>query len=99
MSADYPFVGENRYCVVFRSKRNKRDVDIDRELYEADAKAHSEAIRHGGLLLYWYGVPDPVTGVGRIGVSTTTATDRPSDFPGQSCDMHLAIQKTCGQSD
>lgn len=32
-------------------------------LYEADKQAHEEAIRNGGLILYWYGIPDPVTGL------------------------------------
>lgn len=38
------------YCVVFRSKRNDK-LDNDFDLYEADRKAHEEAIRNGGLLM------------------------------------------------
>ncbi|THH27843.1 hypothetical protein EUX98_g6335 [Antrodiella citrinella] len=41
------------YCVVFRSK----------PLYEADRKAHEEAVQNGGLILYWYGIPHPKTGL------------------------------------
>ncbi|KIY46203.1 hypothetical protein FISHEDRAFT_10678, partial [Fistulina hepatica ATCC 64428] len=46
----------NWYCVAFRSIRRKGS-DSER-LYEADREAHEEAVRNGGLLLYWYGVPD-----------------------------------------
>ncbi|KAI5120975.1 hypothetical protein M0805_006647 [Coniferiporia weirii] len=49
------------YCVAFRSRR-KEGSDGD-ALYEADKKAHEEAVQNGGLLMYWYGVPDPTTGL------------------------------------
>ncbi|KAJ7647345.1 hypothetical protein FB45DRAFT_196451 [Roridomyces roridus] len=49
------------YCVVFRSKR-KAGSDAS-SLYEADRKAHEEAIHNGGLLLYWYGLPNQHTGM------------------------------------
>ncbi|KAJ7072336.1 hypothetical protein C8F01DRAFT_241704 [Mycena amicta] len=49
------------YCVVFRSKR-KAGSDGG-ALYDADRTAHEEAIRNGGLLLYWYGLPDPTSGL------------------------------------
>lgn len=32
-------------------------------LYEADRLAHAEAIQNGGLIMYWYGVPNPTTGM------------------------------------
>ena len=32
-------------------------------LYDADRLAHEEAIRNGGLILYWYGTPDKNTGL------------------------------------
>lgn len=44
------------YCVVFRSRRNKGSESLD--LYQADRGAHEEAVKNGGLILYWYGVPD-----------------------------------------
>jgi hypothetical protein len=44
------------YCVVFRSRRNKGSESLD--LYKADRGAHEEAVKNGGLILYWYGVPD-----------------------------------------
>lgn len=49
------------YCVVFRSKR-KAGSDGD-SLYEADKKAHEEAVGNGGLILYWYGIPNQQTGM------------------------------------
>jgi len=47
------------YCVVFRSKR--KEGSDGGPLYEADRKAHEEAVQNGGLILYWYGIPHPVT--------------------------------------
>ncbi|KAL7421714.1 hypothetical protein Q5752_003484 [Cryptotrichosporon argae] len=44
------------YCVVFRSRRNAASSTLD--LYAADREAHEEAVRNGGLVMYWYGVPD-----------------------------------------
>jgi hypothetical protein len=32
-------------------------------LYNADKLAHEEAVKNGGLIMYWYGVPDPETGL------------------------------------
>ena len=32
-------------------------------LYSADKMAHEEAVKNGGLIMYWYGVPDPETGL------------------------------------
>jgi len=49
------------YCVAFRSLR-KPDSESG-ALYEADRAAHEEAVRNGGLPMYWYGNPDPETGL------------------------------------
>ncbi|KIJ18878.1 hypothetical protein PAXINDRAFT_109285 [Paxillus involutus ATCC 200175] len=49
------------YAVVFRSKR--RLGSDSGPLYEADKKAHEEAVSNGGLVMYWYGVPNPQTGM------------------------------------
>ena len=49
------------YCVVFRSKR--KTGSNNEPLYDADRKAHEEAVQNGGLIAYWYGVPDPVSGL------------------------------------
>jgi hypothetical protein len=48
------------YCVVFRSRRNKESSSLS--LYQADREAHEEAVKNGGLVMYWYGVPDETTG-------------------------------------
>ncbi|ODN79958.1 hypothetical protein L202_03832 [Cryptococcus amylolentus CBS 6039] len=44
------------YCVVFRSRRKPESANLS--LYKADREAHEEAVQNGGLILYWYGVPD-----------------------------------------
>jgi len=49
------------YCVAFRSKRKAGSEN--EPLYDADRLAHEEAIRNGGLILYWYGTPNPETGL------------------------------------
>lgn len=43
--------------VVFRSKRATGSEGMSSTLYAADRRAHEEAVAHGGLLMYWYGVP------------------------------------------
>lgn len=44
------------YVVEFRSKLR---VEIDNDLlYSLDKMSHAEATQSGGLLKYWYGVPD-----------------------------------------
>lgn len=48
------------YGVAFRSVR--RSGSDSSSLYAADRLAHEEAVHSGGLLFYWYGVPDPSTG-------------------------------------
>ncbi|WVW83659.1 hypothetical protein I302_105680 [Kwoniella bestiolae CBS 10118] len=44
------------YCVVFRSRRKPESANLS--LYRADREAHEEAVKNGGLVMYWYGVPD-----------------------------------------
>lgn len=48
------------YGVVFRSKRRAGSEHTN--LYEADRRAHEEAVHSGGLLMYWYGAPSPTSG-------------------------------------
>ncbi|KAL9933254.1 hypothetical protein V8E36_007972 [Tilletia maclaganii] len=48
------------YGVAFRSAR--REGSESANLYEADRRAHEEAVDSGGLLMYWYGTPNVVTG-------------------------------------
>ncbi|KAG8833809.1 hypothetical protein FRC17_010050 [Serendipita sp. 399] len=49
------------YCVAFRSRRKPGSESAP--LYEQDRLAHEEAVHRGGLIMYWYGVPDPKTGL------------------------------------
>lgn len=49
------------YCVAFRSKR--MPGSDSGPLYDADKLAHEEAVLNGGLIMYWYGVPNPHTGM------------------------------------
>ncbi|KAH0827478.1 hypothetical protein J3R83DRAFT_4172 [Lanmaoa asiatica] len=49
------------YAVVFRSRRKKGSDSGP--LYDADKRAHEEAVSNGGLIMYWYGVPNPDTGM------------------------------------
>ncbi|CAO1629336.1 unnamed protein product [Jaminaea pallidilutea] len=53
-------VSKTWYGVAFRSIRKKGSESIN--LYEADRASHEEAVRSGGLLLYWYGSPSESTG-------------------------------------
>ncbi|KAL9049882.1 MAG: hypothetical protein Q9162_006966 [Coniocarpon cinnabarinum] len=49
-------LSEKFYGVLFLSRR-KSDSNSER-LYKADRAAHEEAVASGGLLMYYYGVPD-----------------------------------------
>lgn len=53
-------ISKTWYGVAFRSIRKKGSESIN--LYEADRASHEEAVRSGGLLLYWYGSPSVSTG-------------------------------------
>ncbi|GMK58009.1 hypothetical protein CspeluHIS016_0500410 [Cutaneotrichosporon spelunceum] len=44
------------YGVVFRSRRRPESSSLS--LYAADRAAHAEAVMNGGLVMYWYGVPN-----------------------------------------
>ncbi|KDN44487.1 hypothetical protein RSAG8_05534, partial [Rhizoctonia solani AG-8 WAC10335] len=48
------------YVVAFRSRRKAGSDSTS--LYDADRLAHEEAVHNGGLIMYWYGVPDAETG-------------------------------------
>ncbi|GJE94497.1 hypothetical protein PsYK624_106670 [Phanerochaete sordida] len=49
------------FAVVTHSKA--KSGTTDGPLYEVNKHAHEEALRHGGLILYWDSAPHPVTGV------------------------------------
>ncbi|OQV08902.1 hypothetical protein CLAIMM_13111 [Cladophialophora immunda] len=52
----YRWTRQEFYVVEFRSKL-KKNIDIDL-LFKLDKQSHVEATQSGGLLKYWYGVPD-----------------------------------------
>lgn len=71
------------YGVVFRSKR--RSGSESTNLYRADKLAHEEAVASGGLLMYWYGVPDPGTGAN---LATCVWTSREDAVEASRLPMH-----------
>ncbi|OAP64016.1 hypothetical protein AYL99_03243 [Fonsecaea erecta] len=52
----YRWTRQEFYVVEFRSKL-KKNIDVDL-LFKLDKQSHVEATQSGGLLKYWYGVPD-----------------------------------------
>jgi hypothetical protein len=52
----YRWTRQEFYVVEFRSKL-KKDIDVEL-LFKLDKESHIEATASGGLLKYWYGVPD-----------------------------------------
>lgn len=70
------------YVVAFRSKRQAGSPS--KSLYEADRAAHEEAVAHGGLLLYWYGVPNDQG----ENLATCIWTDRHAALRALSGDKH-----------
>ncbi|KAI5889672.1 uncharacterized protein SCHCODRAFT_01100509 [Schizophyllum commune H4-8] len=81
------------YCVAFRSKR--KDGSDGTPLYEADRKAHEEAVKNGGLILYWYGVPDPQTG---FNLATCIWQSRKHAIAANSRPHHIEAMKLASQS-
>jgi len=76
------------YGVAFRSARKKGSESLS--LYEADRLAHEEAVRSGGLLVYWYGVPDPATGEN---LATCIWTSRALAIKANSLPMHATAAR------
>ena len=64
----YKWTRHEFYVVEFRSKL-KKNIDVDR-LFRLDKESHAEATKSGGLLKYWYGVPD----VNRRNLATCKST-------------------------
>ncbi|KAJ7594140.1 hypothetical protein C8J56DRAFT_926073 [Mycena floridula] len=81
------------YCVVFRSKR-KAGSDGG-PLYDADKKAHEEAVRNGGLILYWYGIPNPETG---LNLATCIWQSRKHAIAANSRPHHIQAMKLAAVS-
>jgi len=81
------------YCVAFRSKRKTGSDGTP--LYDADKKAHEEAVQNGGLLMYWYGVPDPVTG---LNLATCVWQSRRHAIAANSRPHHIRAMKLAKDS-
>ncbi|KAJ7178530.1 hypothetical protein C8R43DRAFT_1117906 [Mycena crocata] len=81
------------YCVVFRSKR-KAGSDGG-SLYEADQKAHEEAVHNGGLLLYWYGLPNQETG---MNLATCIWQSRKHAIAANSRPHHIRAMRLAAES-
>ncbi|EIN11983.1 hypothetical protein PUNSTDRAFT_111968 [Punctularia strigosozonata HHB-11173 SS5] len=81
------------YCVVFRSKR--RAGSDAGPLYEADKQAHEEAVQNGGLIMYWYGTPHPITGVN---LATCIWQSRKHAVAANSRPHHIRAMKLAAQS-
>ncbi|GJJ06189.1 hypothetical protein Clacol_000378 [Clathrus columnatus] len=81
------------YCVAFRSRR--KDGSDGTPLYEADRLAHEEAIRNGGLIMYWYGVPSPLTG---LNLATCIWQSRQHAVAANSRPHHLRAAKLAKDS-
>jgi len=81
------------YAVVFRSRR-KKGSNSD-PLYEADRRAHEEAVSNGGLILYWYGVPDPETG---MNLATCIWQSRKHAIAANSRPHHIQAMKLAAAS-
>jgi len=76
------------YCVAFRSIR--KPGSESGPLYEADRLAHEEAIKNGGLIMYWYGTPDPETG---LNLATCVWQSRASAVAAISRPHHIRAQR------
>ncbi|KAI6046157.1 hypothetical protein EDC04DRAFT_2558451 [Pisolithus marmoratus] len=89
LDLDLPLDEEREwYAVVFRSKR-KAGSDSG-ALYEADRKAHEEAVSNGGLVMYWYGVPDAQTG---LNLATCIWQSRRHALAANSRPLHIQAMK------
>jgi hypothetical protein len=81
------------YCVVFRSKRKVGSKS--EALYEADKNAHEEAVQNGGLIAYWYGVPDPVSG---LNLATCIWQSRKHAIAANSRPHHMEAMRLTAES-
>ena len=68
--------------VIFRSKR--RIGSETTSLYAADRLAHEEAVNSGGLLMYWFGVPDSEG----MNLATCIWRDRESSVKASALEKH-----------
>ncbi|CAG7850537.1 SubName: Full=Uncharacterized protein {ECO:0000313/EMBL:CCA67560.1} [Serendipita indica DSM 11827] len=81
------------YCVAFRSKRKPGSESAP--LYEQDRLAHEEAVHRGGLIMYWYGVPDPKTG---LNLATCVWQSRKFALAANSGPQHILAMRLAAAS-
>lgn len=81
------------YCVAFRSVR--KPGSENGLLYEADRAAHEEAVQNGGLIMYWYGIPDSETGVN---LATCVWQSRAHAIAASSRPDHIRAMRLAGSS-
>ncbi|TKY88973.1 hypothetical protein EX895_002214 [Sporisorium graminicola] len=71
------------YGVLFLSVRQPGSESTS--FYEADRLAHEEATRSGGLIMYWYGSPNPSTGAN---LATCIWTSRTAAIAASQLPLH-----------
>ena len=71
------------YGVLFLSVRQPGSESTS--FYEADRLAHEEATRSGGLIMYWYGSPNPSTGAN---LATCIWTSRTAAMAASALPLH-----------
>ncbi|CCF48307.1 hypothetical protein NDA11_005145 [Ustilago hordei] len=71
------------YGVLFLSVRKAGSESAS--FYQADRLAHEEATRSGGLIMYWYGSPNPTTGAN---LATCIWTSRKSAVEASKLPLH-----------
>ncbi|CDR88905.1 uncharacterized protein SPSC_05737 [Sporisorium scitamineum] len=71
------------YGVLFLSVRQPGSESTS--FYEADRLAHEEATRSGGLIMYWYGAPHPITGAN---LATCVWTSRTAAIAASQLPLH-----------
>ncbi|SJX64717.1 uncharacterized protein SRS1_15534 [Sporisorium reilianum f. sp. reilianum] len=71
------------YGVLFLSVRQPGSESTS--FYEADRLAHEEATRSGGLVMYWYGSPNPTTGAN---LATCIWTSRTAAIAASQLPLH-----------
>ncbi|KAF8161068.1 hypothetical protein B0H34DRAFT_364878 [Crassisporium funariophilum] len=81
------------YCVVFRSRRKTGSDNMP--LYAADKLAHEEAIRNGGLIMYWYGIPNQETG---MNLATCIWQSRKHAMAANSRPLHIKAMRLAAES-
>jgi len=81
------------YCVAFRSIR--KEGSEHGLLYEADRAAHEEAVQNGGLIMYWYGIPDQETG---LNLATCVWQSRAHAIAANSRPNHIRAMRLAANS-